>query len=119
MSPWVFIIMIAVTIAVFIILMTLMSSAMIGHAARKHSQKAMDASVRALVKMLPGKNCGACGCKTCEEYAKEVFICSMDPDKCVHGSEDLPQLMEAQVKLFLKDLEDNTPKKKEEDEEIW
>ena len=119
MSPWVFIIMIAVTIAVFIILMTLLSSTMIGHAARKHSQKAMDASIRALEKMLPGKNCGACGCATCEEYAKEVFICSMDPDKCVHGSEDLPQRMEAQVKLFLKDLEDNTPKKKEEDEEIW
>lgn len=118
MSPWVFILMIAVCITVFIILMTLLSSAMIGHAARKHSKKAMDVNIRALEKMLPGKNCGACGCETCAEYAKEVFICSMDPDKCVHGSEDLPQRMEAQVKLFLKDLEDNTPKKKEE-EEIW
>ena len=95
MSPWVFILMIAVCITVFIILMTLLSSAMIGHAARKHSKKAMDANIRALEKMLPGKNCGACGCETCAEYAKEVFICSMDPDKCVHGSEDLPQRMEA------------------------
>jgi Na+-translocating ferredoxin:NAD+ oxidoreductase RNF subunit RnfB len=119
MSPWVFILMIVVCITVFIILMTLLSSAMIGRAARKHSQKAMDVNIRALEKMLPGKNCGACGCKTCAEYAKEVFICSMDPDKCVHGSEDLPQRMEAQVKLFLKDLEDNTPKKKEKDDEIW
>jgi Na+-translocating ferredoxin:NAD+ oxidoreductase RNF subunit RnfB len=107
-----------VCIAAFIILMTLMSSAMIGHAARKHSEKTMDANIRALEKMLPGKNCGACGCETCVEYAKEVFICSMDPDKCVHGSDDLPQRMEAQVKKFLKDLEDNTPKK-DEQEKIW
>ena len=117
MSPWVFILIMAVCIAVFIILMALLASAMIGRAARKHSEKAMDANIRALIKMLPGKNCGACGCETCAEYAKAVFICSMDPDKCVHGSEDLPQRMDAQVKKFLKNLEDNTPKR--EEEEIW
>ena len=117
MSPWVFILIMVVCITVFIILMTLLSSVMIGHAARKHSEKTMDVNIRALEKMLPGKNCGACGCETCAEYAKEVFICSMDPDKCVHGPEDLPQRMEAQVKNFLKELEDNTPKK--EEEKIW
>lgn len=116
MSPWVFILIMAVCITVFIILLTLLSSVMIGHAAHKHSEKAMDANIRALEKMLPGKNCGACGCKTCAEYAKEVFICSMDADKCVHGSEGLPQRMNAQVEKFLKEMEDNTPKK---EEEIW
>lgn len=118
MSPWTFVLIMVVCIAAFIILMTLMSSAMIGRAARKHSEKMMDANIRALEKMLPGKNCGACGCETCAEYAKAVFICSMDPDKCVHGSEDLPRRMEMQVKKFLKDLEDNTPKK-DEKEKVW
>lgn len=116
MSPWVFIFITVVCIAAFLILLTLLSSVMIGRAARKHSEKAMDANIRALEKMLPGKNCGACGCETCAEYAKEVFICSMDADKCVHGSENLPQRMNAQVEKFLKEMEDNTPQK---EEKIW
>jgi Na+-translocating ferredoxin:NAD+ oxidoreductase RNF subunit RnfB len=116
MNPWEFILITVVCIVVFIVILAFLGSAMIGRAARKHSEKKMDANIRALEKMLPGKNCGACGCETCEEYAKAVFICSMDPDKCVHGAEDLPQRMEAQVRLFLKDLEDNTPKK---EEDIW
>lgn len=117
MGPWLFILILVLGITFFILLVTLLSSVMIAHAARKHSQKTMDANIKILEKMLPGENCGVCGCETCREYAKEVFICNMDADKCVCGSEDLPQRMSAQVEKFLKEMEDNAPQRTEE--KIW
>ena len=112
MNPWLFILINVICISAFLIGLSFFAALMISGAARRNSKKIMDANVRALKKMLPGKNCGACGCETCEEYAQAVFLGSKDPDKCIHGSEDLPARMNAQVQKFLKDLEDNTPKKK-------
>ena len=117
MSPWVFILINVVCIVALILILTFLSSVLIGRSARIHSEKMMDKNIRAMEKMLPGKNCGACGCETCQEYAKAIFICKMDADKCVHGSPDLPEKLNGQMEKFLKSLEDNTPKR--EEEQTW
>lgn len=117
MSPWVFILINVVCIVAFILFLTFLSSLLISRIARKHSEKTMNASIRAMERMLPGKNCGACGCETCQEYAKAIFICQMDADKCPHGRDDLPQKLNAQMEKFLKSLEDDTPKR--EEEQVW
>jgi electron transport complex protein RnfB len=117
MNPWLFILINVIAISAFLIGLSFYAALVISSAARRNSRKKMDANVRALKKMLPGKNCGACGCESCEAYANAVFLGSMDSDKCIHGAEGLPQRMDAQVQKFLKDMEDNTPK--QEKEKYW
>ena len=114
MNPWLFILINVIIISAFLIGLSFFAAFVISGAARRNSKKKMDSSVCALKKMLPGKNCGACGCESCEAYAYAVFLGSKDSDKCIHGAEDLPQQMDALVQKFLKDMEDDTPQKKKE-----
>ena len=111
MNPWFFIFLLVIMIAGFLILMTLLSSVMISMAARRHSEKTRNKTVAALKKMLPGNNCGACGCETCEEYAMSIFTCNMDTDRCTRGGEDLSRRLSERMEKFLKEMEDDTRKK--------
>lgn len=111
MKPWAFILLTILSISGFILILTFLSSLMISMVAKKHSEKTRDATVTALKNMLPGHNCGACGCKTCEEYARAIFTCSMDADLCTQGDEDLPRRLNERMEKFLKELEDDTLKK--------
>ena len=39
--------------------------------------------------VLPGANCGGCGCVGCNEYAEAVVAGEIGPDKCTVGGEDV------------------------------
>ncbi len=39
-------------------------------------------------KLLPGHNCGACGCSTCMEFATKLVNREADPEDCPHLDED-------------------------------
>lgn len=46
-----------------------------------------DQKVKAIRACLPGVNCGACGCKGCDDYAAAVAEGTVKPNLCVPGAE--------------------------------
>lgn len=105
MGVWGYILLFAVGIAAFIIIMSLLFNLIVAWAARHYSDKTLNKSLTALEKQLPGKNCGECGCETCAEYARAVFTCRMDTDRCTIGDPELPKRLDACMAAFEKRME--------------
>lgn len=66
---------------------------------------------RELRQMLPGKNCGECGCENCDAYAKAVYYGAVSESACPYGDAELPGALLACVNRLHKQLEDPTPPK--------
>lgn len=110
MNAWSYILIFAVGATAFILLLSVGVNWLIVWFAGRFSEKTLDKSVKNLEKMLPGKNCGKCGCETCAEYAMEVFTYSMETDRCAEGAEDLSRRMDSYMKDFQDSLVNDTPK---------
>lgn len=102
---WLFIVLNVIFFAVFFIGTAWLANMAMAWAGRRFSEKRRNEYLEKLTKMLPGKNCGECGCETCEEYAGAVFYGRADADKCPHGKESLPADMEKIVGEFIALLE--------------
>ena len=110
MNAWGYILIVSVCVTAFILLLSVVTNWLIVWFAGRYSGKILDKSVKDLEKMLPGKNCGKCGCETCSEYAMAVFTYSMETDRCSEGTEDLSQRMDSYMKDFQDSLVNDTPK---------
>ena len=110
MNAWGYILIFAVGATAFILLLSVGVNWLIVWFASRFSEKTLDKSVKNLEKMLPGENCGKCGCNTCAEYAIAVFTYSMETDRCAEGAADLSQRMDSYMKDFQDSLVNDTPK---------
>ena len=111
MNVWGYILIVAVCATIFILLLSLVTNWLIVWFAGRSSGKVLDKSVKKLEEMLPGKNCGKCGCETCAEYAMAVFTYHMETDRCTEGAADLPRQLDSYMKDFQDSLVNETPKK--------
>lgn len=111
MNAWISLPLIIIAATAFILILAGASSLIVSRCAGNHSKKTLEKNLDQLEKMLPGKNCGACGCESCAAYAEAVFTHQMDTDCCPHGTEDLSKRMDTHMENFLKSIENNTPKK--------
>lgn len=116
MPMWLFIVLNVIFFAAFFIGTAWLANMAMAWAGRRFSEKKRNAYLEKLTKMLPGKNCGACGCESCEEYAGAVFYGRADADKCPHGKEHLPENMEKVVAEFLALLEGESVEEVKKDE---
>ena len=73
MEMWQFIILAVIFFTVFFIGTAWLANMMMAWAGRRFSERRQNEYLKALEKLLPGKNCGACGYENCEEYAAAVF----------------------------------------------
>ena len=105
MGVWGYILLFSLGFAAFILILSAVFTLSVSFAARRYSDKTLHKSVAELEKLLPGKNCGECGCETCAEYARAVFNCRMDTDRCTMGDPDLPGRLDTCLKKFEKLLE--------------
>lgn len=112
MSVWGYILLFVVCATAFILTLAVLSNLAVSWFARRYADKTLDTNLAALEKLLPGKNCGACRCQTCAEYARAVFYGQMDADRCTEGAEELPQQLDACMEKFQKLLEDDPQKEK-------
>lgn len=110
MNVWGYILIFAVGATAFILILAVISNLLIVWFAKRYSEKTLHKSVDDLEKMLPGKNCGKCGCESCAAYAMEIFTYRMETDRCTEGAEDLSQRMDAYMKDFQDSLVNDTPK---------
>ena len=110
MNPWVYVAIVAVCATAFILLLSFVFNWLIVWFAGRNSERTLTKSVKDIEKMLPGKNCGKCGCETCAQYAMAVFTYSKETDRCMEGEEGLPQRLDAYMEAFQESLVDDTPK---------
>jgi Na+-translocating ferredoxin:NAD+ oxidoreductase RNF subunit RnfB len=110
MGVWGYIIISAVVATAFILVLAVVTNLAISWFAERHSSRTLHKSVEGLEEMLPGKNCGKCGCESCAAYAMAVFTYRMETDRCTEGAADLPQCMDTYMKDFQDSLVNDTPK---------
>lgn len=108
MRTWGTILIVVVIAAAIIILLSLLSTLLIAWFARGYSEKTLKRYIRKIQEMLPGEDCGGCGCTTCAEYAHCVFYGKADADRCVKGDSELSAKLEQCVEEFQKILEQNS-----------
>lgn len=105
MPLWLFIILNVIFFVAFFIGTAWLANMAMAWFAKRYSEKTRSKYQEKLEKLLPGKNCGECGCETCKEYAAAVFYSRADENKCPHGKETLPEDMKKVMAEFLQLLE--------------
>ena len=110
MNTWGYIAITAVCVTAFILLLSFGFNWLMILLAGRYSEKTLNKTVKEIEKMLPGKNCGKCGCETCAEYAMAVFTYSKETDRCAEGAEDLSRCLDAYMANFQDSLVNDTPK---------
>lgn len=110
-NPWPYIGVIILVAAGAIILLSAVISFVVLALSRKAAVKVVDKHVRGIEKQLPGKNCGQCGCETCEAYAEAVLYRDVRTP-CPYCDEEKSKELEACADAFWKLTEDPTPPKK-------
>lgn len=100
MNVWLGILIFIVAITAFIILVSLLGCLGIAFYAKFFSTRVRKNYIRKLKNLLPGKNCGGCGYKTCAKYAYCVFYNQAEVGQCVHGSAQLTEEMETCLRAF-------------------
>lgn len=105
MPIWLFVVWAVAFFTVFFIGLSWLANMAMAWAGRKYSEKTQNEALQKLEKMLPGKNCGKCGCETCKEYAAAVFYGRLDENRCPYGKESLPEDMKKVVNEFIAFLE--------------
>ena len=116
MGVWGWILIFVLGIAAFILSLSFLFNTVVYWVAARHSEKTIRKYTRKLEKLLPGKNCGGCGCKTCKEYALAVFDLEKDTDCCILGSKEQVALLDAKIDEFQKLLQKDTPKENKMDD---
>ncbi len=110
MNVWGYILIFVVAITALVLILSILLNLITFWFARRYSRKTIEKNLNAIKRLLPGKNCGACGCETCEEYAHAVFTCHMDTDRCAMGGEELQKQLDARMEHFQKVLESGEQK---------
>ena len=112
MNPWTFILIAVVGGFVGITLLAALISLTMSAVSGRKVNKTVDNFLDELEGMLPGKNCGDCGCKNCRFYAEVLLNRDLAFDKCPHCAEDTPLALEACVDRFWKIADDRAPVEK-------
>lgn len=112
MNVWGYLLVGILCVTAFILLLALLYNLAMVWIAGRFSGKTIQKHLQKLEKELPGKNCGACGCESCAQYAHAVFTCRMDTDRCPEGGPDLAQKLNDHMDAFQKILDDEKETKK-------
>ncbi len=110
MNVWGYILIFVVVITALVLVLAILLNLITFWFAHRYSRKTIEKNLNAIKRLLPGKNCGACGCETCEEYAHAVFTCHMDTGRCAVGGEELQKQLDARMAHFQKVLESGEEK---------
>ena len=108
-NPWLYLLVFVVVILTAILVFSVLYSLLISIVAVKFSDKTTNKYTKEIEKMLPGKDCGACGCQSCWEYADAVLHTEKDEDLCPYVAPGTDEKMVACRERLQKIMEDPTP----------
>lgn len=111
-----FIVLAVLGFAAFFIGFSWLVNTVICAIAAKSSQNLQNKQLKELEKLLPGKNCGECGCESCSAYAAAMFYEGVPTDKCTRGKQTLSAQLQGEISAFMAFLEsgDNMEELKKE-----
>lgn len=108
-NPWTYIGIAVLAAAVCIIGLSAIITLIMSLFSNRTVNKTVEDHLRQIEKLLPGRNCGECGCENCRMYAEAALNRDLAFDKCPYGNEGLPEALEACVERFWKIANDRAP----------
>lgn len=108
-NPVIWALIFGVAVGALIILLSLLLSLCVAFAGRGYGEKLQRQYQDKIRQLLPGKDCGQCGCESCDRYARGVLFGVEAENICPHASEDTPQKMLVLVKEMQMLMEDPKP----------
>lgn len=118
LHPLLWVLIFAGGFVAFTLLLSLLIAVCVAIASRRYGDKLHNKHQQKIRDMLPGKDCGACGCETCDGFARAVLFGVAAENACPYGEEDLPEKMIAVVNDMQKLMEDPKPVKRRK-KSLW
>lgn len=111
-NPWTYIGFAVLIGAASIIALSALISFTMALFSRQTVNKTVENYLQEIEEMLPGRNCGECGCENCRIYAEALLNRDVDFNKCPYAAESAPQALEDCVERFWKIANDRAPVEK-------
>ena len=109
MNPMLWAVIFALAAVAIVVFLTLLVALCVTWAGSRYGEKLQRNYQNKILELLPGKDCGQCGCATCSGYARGVMFGVEAETACPYVSEETPQEMLELVKELHKLLEDPKP----------
>lgn len=109
LHPLLWVLIFAVCIFALTLGISLLIGLCVAVASRRYGDKLYDRHQKKIRKLLPGRDCGACGCENCDGFARAVLFGAVAESACPYGGEELPAQMIAIVNDMHKLMEDPRP----------
>ena len=111
LHPLLWVLIFAVGMFIMVLIISFLIGISVAAAGRRYGDKLQRKHQKKIRDMLPGKNCGQCGCTDCDGFARAVLFGAVAENACPYGSEDLPQKLIGVVSDMQKLMEDPKPPK--------
>ena len=109
LHPLLWVLIFAVAAFALIMLISFIISLSVAVASRRYGDKLHSRHQQKIRDMLPGKDCGQCGCENCDAFARAVLFGAVAENSCPHGDAQLPENMIKVVNDMQKLMEDPKP----------
>lgn len=121
LHPLLWVLIFAVGMFLMVLLCSFLVAVCVAAAGRRYGDKLQKKHQQKIRDMLPGRDCGQCGCENCDGFARAVLFGAVAENACPYGQEDLPERMLQVVADMQKLMEDPKPPKARKDrmETLW
>ena len=109
--PLLWVLIFAAAIMVMVLVFSFIIALSVAVAGRRYSDKLQNKHQKMIRDMLPGKDCGQCGCEDCDGFARAVLFGAVAENACPYGDDQLPEKMIKVVAHMQKQMEDPKPVK--------
>ena len=98
MNPWLVIFLVALALVACLMIFYAILSAIVISVAKRHGEKIFQQYTEEMEQLLPGKNCGKCGCANCYEYARKLVRGEEeDITLCTEGGDEVTEKLQARI----------------------
>ena len=112
MNPWIWIAIFIVAGFVLVNLLAFLMSLIVSAAASSYSKKFFGGYQDKIHALLPGKDCGECGCRDCADFADCLMRQELPLSKCPYADPEIEAQIDEMVEQLKKNLEDPRPIRK-------
>ena len=96
MNPWLVIFLVALALVACVMVFYMILSYIVLRVAKRHGEKIFKQYIDEMEKLLPGENCGKCGCDSCRAYAERLIRGEEDDiTLCTVGGAEVAEKLEA------------------------
>ena len=96
MNPWLVIFLVALALVACVMVFYMILSYIVLRVAKRHGEKIFKQYIDEMEKLLPGENCGKCGCDSCRAYAERLIRGEEDDiTLCPVGGAEVAEKLEA------------------------